>query len=69
MNQAVTTEMDIVTEVQEARTLKHRSVAKCESLRSKSERNSLKKRKKTKKLTQLFIILQYHQSFYFSISL
>lgn len=68
MNQAVTTEMDIVTEVQEARTLKHRSVAKCESLRSKSERNSLKK-KKTKKLTQLFIILQYHQSFYFSISL
>lgn len=43
MNQAETTEMDIVTEVQEARTLKHRSVAKCESLRSKSERNSLKK--------------------------
>lgn len=28
-----------------------------------------KKKNKTKKLTQLFIILQYHQSFYFSISL
>lgn len=50
MNQAETTEMDIVTDVQEARTLKHRSVAKCESLRSKSERNSLKKKTKRKNL-------------------
>ena len=57
MNQAVTTEMDIVTEVQEARTLKHRSVAKCESLRSKSERNSPKK--KTKQNEKTYTVI-YH---------